>query len=357
LLAVEKPNQNWRWFLHAVSVVVMLYTDYLSFYLIIAQGLFIVFCLYKNQKELVKGLISLAFAVLVFLPWFGNFIQIFQNKLPSGLIRPRPEQLGEVLYGFSSFYLPVNVYFLIGLIFIPLWIKGLVWMWQTYRQVAFLLAVWGILPIFLGWLGSLVVPNFLSSSFLFCLPPFLSLVVAGLLSFATTQSRSKLTLSFMASLISIIFVLNFFSLQNYTENYNPVNWREITGYISANCKEGDLLYIAHPKVGWGNIVRYYYNRQSNRLCNMPIESVPGEYYKLMISGENSAELPAPSEAVSKTFSNYRRVWLLRQHSTTEFNWVYKNIIEKVPSSFQATYYKEHFSPVQPTIALTLYQLK
>lgn len=342
--AVEKPDRPWRWLAYAVSAIVMIYTHYLGFHLILVQALFFALVLYKDWRALLRAGLSLALVGAAFLPWLNNFLaqSRYYGQDLGYLANDGIYKLLSALTYLAAWGLSGSVLLLVGLVFLPLYALGLFWLWQRRRTLALLLAGWSFLPFVTCWLSSLISPNFaLLRTGPYCVPPFLILVATGLWSLVErSREPRRPVLAYLA--LGSVLVLSLAACLHYFQDYKNQDWRDIANYIAANYQPNDLIFLDNPTVteGTAGVTRpafdYYY------------------VYKLGAPGnlKRVSPLAQPSydAQLRRLFQGYNRVWLVDYFLD---GWMYKNILPNLPPQYKKVYYKEYANPDQGTISVTL----
>jgi hypothetical protein len=240
--ANEKPKQNWRWVAYGLSVVVLLYLHYLSLHVLLAELIFFAFAFQKNWRLYIRLGLTLAGIGLAYLPWLGNFrehTKFFGDSLDY-LANGGLSKLASALPLLSAWFIDSSQLFLIGAVFLPLYVLGLVWLWRKERKLAVLLAVWSFLPYLTAWSASFLTPNFSLQRLSFCQPGFLIIVAAGVWSL-----RAKGNMTFLA--LGAVLILSLSATLSYFQNYHNQDWRGVVNYIVANRQEGDIIILSRVR--------------------------------------------------------------------------------------------------------------
>jgi hypothetical protein len=280
-------------------------------------------------------------------PWLGNFLAQSERGPTFYLINTGPLQLVDTLEVFSSWYIPQELLYLVGGIFLPLYFFGLSWLWKTQQKAAIFLGLWSILPVLTSWTSSLLKPNFLSRYFVYCIPAFLVVIAAGLWSIYNKTPNYRYLAGF---LLSGILLLNIASYINYNTTYQNQDWKGITNYIVQNSKQGDLILFANPYGYLTPAFDYYYVTILGSPGNLERHSVPVDWSVLPVKQTTDKSV---KEMVVDMFNSHQRVWLIRKHDNTGPWWL-ENVINNIPGEFKAVYYKELNSTEQGLLAFALY---
>lgn len=335
LFTCEKPHQNWRWIPYGISLVLLIYNEYLSFHLIFAQLVFLLLIFYRDWRVLVRIGLTFAVAGLAFIPQLGYFLEQAKLGNASYLTSKGPGQLVDTVEVFASWFIPYSLVFAMGAVFFPMYLLGLIWLWQNQRKLAILLACWSMLPMCTAWVSSFLRPNFISRYFVFCVPAFVLVVAVGMWSLRSKWRFAPYTLAALA------IALNIASYVNYTDNYHYQDWRGLVNYIAANRQEGDSILLINA---WGYTYRpfnYYYIHQLGQPGKLPYYVIP----------EKLTE-----EVTSEAFGQHGRVWMIVMYDGQE-QIPGKNANAPVPANFAVKYYKEYSSNDQGNVGLTLFARK
>lgn len=237
-----------RWWLFALSLLAVLYTDYVPIFLL--PVLFFA----TPRKAFVYFFLPLIF----FLPW--GYVLVKQFLVAQASLSQSPEW-GRVLGSFDLKALPLTIVkFIIGRISldnkivygITMLVAAVGYGAALLRARSRLLWAWFLVPLVIGLAVSTVVPLFSYFRFLFVLPAFILLLAGG------AHKSKVLTLFIIAvSLIS----LSVFNLQT---NFQREDWRRTTEYI--NSHPG---IVAMPSVAQNAPLLYY-------SVNSPVVDSPEE---------------------------------------------------------------------------------
>jgi len=331
----EKPRQNWYWVAYGLSMLAMIYTHYLGFYVIFSQILFLLVVLYKNWGAILRLAITLAGVVVAFLPWLDHFLS--HNEMSHTFFSSLSDNRGwstvlEAVEMLSSWFIPNSLTFVAGGVALPLYLVGLVWLWQNQRKLALFLVSWGLLPVIMAWLSGLIRSNYTIHYYYmaFCLPGFLIVMAAGIWSLKK-QSRFAPYL-----LVGLCVALSLAACWNYRQNYQYQDWRELANYVATHREDGDVVLMADLAV-YGFDYYYVYNFGS-----------PGNIERKPMSREPSSAL-----RIAEIFKNHPRVWIVRWY-INDPDWLLKNVMDNIPTNYSSLYYQEYPSNRQGAISLILY---
>jgi uncharacterized membrane protein len=345
LLVNEKPLQNWRWALYCLSVILMLYATYLSFHAIAAQLIFLAIVLFKNWKALARGVVTFLVAGIAYLPWLGHFFEHSKNTGNSYLADNRSlTRLIDALNYFSSWDIPISYLSLTGAVFLPLYLLGLVWLWQNKRVMALFWGCWSVVPLITAWLSSQINPNFEPRFFVFCIPAFLVTVGVGAWSL---QNNFQLAPNIA---LVLILGLNLVSYVNYNSSYKNQDWRGLVDDLIVNHKDGDLVLMGNPDGYIITAFDYYYVYQRGAPGNLERDALPRNFFR---DRNKPVEAKSWKQRVEEKFQNRDRVWLVRFYDGNT-KLMEDQILKNIPENFHPAFYKEYYSTEQGTISLTLY---
>lgn len=224
-------------YLYFVSTVLMLYSDYYGFLVVLSQGIYLL--IKRKYKYLILNTCCL---ILIFLPWLSMFItQIktgiqatqtlpgwaglvnvsFWKAIPLTLIK---FTIGRITIFDKQVYAVVSL--LIILVVATLIIRGLVngkKLLITDYQLLFLL--WFFVPLTASWLISLWIPNFQPFRLLLILPAFYLLLSFGI-------SGSNTSIIYIIE-VMIILAISLVSLSVYYFNpyFHREDWRGAVAFL------------------------------------------------------------------------------------------------------------------------------
>ena len=203
-----------------------LWTSYLSWFVLVAQGLYVI---WKRRYDLLLLQVCSALTLLAWLPSFITSLGIGESP------RSGSPEWGRVVGGLSWKSLPLTwVKFNLGRIgFDNKWLYGalvaligLLHAW-ILRRVAFkkylILLGWGIIPVVLGLATAFVLPVYSYVRVLFVLPAYLLLLAIGL------ESRSSRITGLLITLHLVCLSIFWFS-----PRYQRENWRLLTADLPAD---------------------------------------------------------------------------------------------------------------------------
>ncbi len=224
---------------YSLFIILMIWTSYLSWFVLLAQGLYVI---WKKRYDL---LLLQAVTTMTLLAWLPSFI----TSLGIGqFTRELSPEWGKVVGGLSWKSLPLTwVKFNIGRIsfdnkilygalvtliaLLHLAILRLV----NYRKY-FVFLVWLIPPVILGLMTASILPVFAYFRVLFVLPAYLLLLAIG------SQKISKVII-----LSNILFLIIFW----FSPRYHRENWRQLSRDLPPNA------VVAMPSRAQSTPLLYY----------------------------------------------------------------------------------------------------
>ena len=243
-----------RWFLFSIILLLIGMTDYPALLII---PVFLV----VGRKEWRKLVLSSSLLVISYLIWlpilfkqlsvglstvgssWGNLLGAFSLK--NFALIPVKFILGRI--SFDNKYLYASIVVIAAFLFGYLILK-------STRRVNFLIWLWFLLPILLGFFISLKLPIFSYFRFLFCLPALYLLVAIGL-------EKVKPRISMILVVILIVLNLAFSGIYLFTPGFQREDWRELTTFIKEESvsKNTITLFVADS-----NMEAYkYYDSNAN----------------------------------------------------------------------------------------------
>lgn len=235
-----KQKTRFNYILYTLFTVLFLWTSYLSWFYLLAQGVYV---LWKKRYDLLGLQAAAALTLLLWLPSFIASLGVGQYT------RSLSAEWGRVVGGLEWKSLPLTwVKFNIGRIsfvnksFYAAF-AGLLGLLHFYvlRRVAykkyFLLLIWMISPIVLGLMTALVLPVYSYFRVLFVLPAYLLLLSIGL-------SRFK---SSTYTIIAICFQLLALSYFWFTPAFHKEDWRNLTQDILAQDRSSFIALPSHEQ--------------------------------------------------------------------------------------------------------------
>lgn len=254
-------KRRWAGLGYAVSLVAVLSSDYLAYFIIPAQIVYLFWVKKFNRVFLISFLTS----ALVFLPWLTIFpaqFKIGMNKaldLPAWsnvvgsslkdlLLIPVKALFGRVTFFDKTLYALVTVF--TGTIFGSIFLFGL----KKFDQQIKLLISWIFIPVVLAFLISFYIPVLAYFRMLFILPAFYLIVAKGIENLPKKFALPTLILICLVSLSSVFgYYLN--------PKFQREDWRGAVSFVSQNLDNKTLVIFENNEIPAP--VRYYREELSN----------------------------------------------------------------------------------------------
>lgn len=303
---------------YVVCTSLLTYTHVYSFFIIIAQNLFL-FSLYFFNRELFKRtlvlwLVAQVAVALLFLPWLFVLIRQF-TRVRQGFWIPRPPLafIGQTLLEYAGSWR------LAALLF-PLMLLPIVLLWQrvwnaqlvraifqstedehsrsplTYPQKISFLLLWFassiIIPFVVSHLSS---PIYLPKYTIAASLPFLLLAARGLMSF-----RSRVV---HVLLLLLIMSLTWINLRGYWSVLHKDDWRDAVAFFDQTARPGDLVLFTEPPA---QVPFDYYSKHAG------IVKAP---FPLSVS--EKVKTDQLNEKVATAIEGHNRFWLVISHASAQ----------------------------------------
>lgn len=223
-----KTNKNLDWNIFSFALVAMMLTDYMPVFFLPVFPIYVYFKKRKVLNRLLAAFIPLAISGLLWSPilleQLKNYSQIPDSFLFGGATLKQVGLLWmKFVFGRISFEPKALYYLLVALDSIPVIIS----LFNSIRRKNLLFWLWFLIPVFMGFVSSLLFPAFSYFRFLFILPAFYVLIA---------QSQRKF-------LISMVLLFNFLGLFIYYKDVyqQREQWRQAVQYIESK-NEGLALF-------------------------------------------------------------------------------------------------------------------
>lgn len=279
-LARALKGKNKYWTFYVISAALMLYTHYLTFFIIGFHAVFILIYIKTYIKLLKKIFLAYLAIFLIYLPWIPTFIKQFYESAPNSQFFGKPTffSLSEVFVGFNSWVspdwgtrlalramnfqiLPASGWLLIICILSLAFILGVSFVAGVVKKFSFkdsnriLLILWFAVPFIAPFLISVSYPEhsiFKSVKYvLFASPAYYILAAKGIYNL---RKYSK-------AIIILIAILSIAPLYSYYANPDKESWRELGAYLNENRITDEVVMVNGP----GNFLPliYYYSNLDN----------------------------------------------------------------------------------------------
>ncbi|MGQ9792574.1 MAG: glycosyltransferase family 39 protein [Anaerolineae bacterium] len=289
-------RSHWRdWALYGVLILVLAYTHYYFFLIVIFQAVFVLWISWQRRHMLWRYLAVGAATGLAYLPWLiyaWGFLMGYRGNIDSpdfisAIIRP--------LLAFSGgqFLIPPLTWLNAGAtVFLLVW--GGIVAWRDNRYALYLTLLYLFVPLLTVFLVSRFKEIFSERYLVLASPGFLLLLAMGI---EGALRHRRVHLNILTALLTLVFLgCTVYAMSNYY--YNPAfakspPWRNIMDYIRRKSQPSDaLIYTAAlPEI-------IYYNE---RAAQLPAYLIPYDV--------NTTEQGA-RETLRATFAQHPRAWLI-----------------------------------------------
>jgi 4-amino-4-deoxy-L-arabinose transferase-like glycosyltransferase len=337
---IKNPT-SYRIILFIIINVLLLYTHFLGWFILLAQNVYYLIRFPLNVNQFKYAIIINVIILLLYLPWLNVMVsrlssiqEEFWVLLPSWLAIPQTFLIYSGTYTFFGICLLI--------LFSLLCLNSLISYnkrrfrinWNT-NDNRYLLVVWLWIPILIPFILSFV----LTPIYITRITVGASLALYLLIAFGINKISKKVLR------IGLLIVILIFSLANLGIYYNETNkerWDEMTEYIELNALPGDLL-IFHAGFGLDKAFNFYATRDD--LVKRPFPSIGLEIDEININ------------EVAVMTEKFDRVWLVLSHSRDEDNL----IIKSIENEFDLVQHKEYESfginSHRPYIGIEVYQFE
>ncbi len=266
-LTLNKSKNNR--YLYFISTVLMIYSDYFGFLVLLAQGIYLI--MKKNYKFL---LVTCCWLLVAYLPWLPMLITQLKTGISATQTLPGWGSLVNVSFWKA---IPLTVVkFTIGRITLfdkklyvlaaamiifttgALIIKGI---YKNKKiQISnfkFQIFLWFFVPLTVSWLVSLFVPNFQPFRLLLILPAFYLLLAIGI----STVNSNKLQFI----VVGLFLIINLVCLSVYYFNpyFHREDWR---GAVNFLLEQKRLVILPSETSNWP--IRYYDRNNQVKLLSI-----------------------------------------------------------------------------------------
>lgn len=254
-------ERRWAGLGYAVSLVAVLSSDYLAYFIIPAQIVYL-FWIKKFSRVF---LISLLTSAVVFLPW----LKIFSAQLTTGMNKASTLPVWTAVVGSTLkdlFLIPLKIFFgritvlnkglyimaavFVGTIYGGIFIVAL----KKFDQSSKLLISWIFIPVVLAFLMSFYIPVLAYFRMLFILPAIYLILAKGIV---------VLPKKFSLPVLVFVCLVSFTSLFVYLSNpkFQREDWRGAVSFVSQNLDNQTLIIFENNEIPAP--VRYYRRDLSN----------------------------------------------------------------------------------------------
>ena len=310
--AIRNPGQVRWWLAYALATAVSLYTLYLAFVVLPAQGVWVVLSRQPDASERQFGLLGLRLgspgyrmlcwlvsvwlAFVLYLPWWPALIGTVSRRIAVSGVEPG---VGPALAFFEKALHALGP--AVGWpawLFFGLWIVGLI---SLVAQRKWALAVFGGLWLALPLALPLVLgdPRALQVRYVFLLSIYLLLVAHGVSTMGGRCPAARRRLAVGALLALALISLLY--LPSYYRRTKP-DWRAAAAYLEARTMPGDVI-VTGPLFDVGRYLDYYYDGPAELMPPAAlVASLPERLPSMRVSGGRvwvvTRFQPKPMAAVS-----------------------------------------------------------
>lgn len=261
-------------FLYTFSTLVLLSSDYLAYFVLFAQTIWVIF--YKRPILKIYFL-SLVSSFVLFIPWLIKFVDQLGNGLQTAEITPGWKKVVGGATIKNLILLPVKtligridfsnnfIYSLVLAIFSAPYLISISKIIKKIEEKTVLLWFWLVIPPLLAFLISFFIPVFSYFRFIFILPGFYLLLAVGL-------SKIRENLQKILIVLIILFELTASLVYLFNPKYHREDWKGAVELINQKSTPKSLVLLKSNS----NLAPFkYYQKQANPLpafINIPVKS-------------------------------------------------------------------------------------
>jgi len=304
------------WIMYVVATTAMIYTFYISFFIILAQNFYLLFAglwLKRHRDLAIKWVISQMVVLAAFYPWWPRFVEqthhvggvsLFMNAARILQQLGITVEIGNISLGYIALLIGIGITALLILG------KPVPALWHRLFQYPYFFA-WAVPSYLVVLLVSAWRPQSSVRLMLIFLPPFLLALAAGFgkaNAILSSHRRLWLTLLIIPTLVALGV--------NYFVNQKE-DWRDAAYIVEVNARPGDAILIqpSYCQLPFG----YYYSgnlayEQADRL-DQDLARVVGPYNRIwFVVSLNHAPYYDPDSLVQKWLDAHSTL-LLSLHLT------------------------------------------
>ena len=268
--ALDKPGFKF-WILYSFTLLLCIYTHYLSFFLILAQGIYLWFY-FRNSRS--KWTVATGAAIMLALPWLVYYALHWQHYYYEHL-PPSYTSLLEVAY--SQLY---------GLTLYLDWH----WQWQLLAYCALWLFLWG------SWKSRESSIGMIPFTFIFCVLSIFLIshytanqiweikyfyLFAPLFWLTVANGLTQINLKVLRTVLIIsILSINLFSIYNFLfiPEWERQNWQEAVKWLKRRQTNQSLIILEPPYIKY--VFSYYYANSNSHI--LPLDQNGVEQFSLPV---------------------------------------------------------------------------
>ncbi|MDO9464375.1 MAG: glycosyltransferase family 39 protein [bacterium] len=252
LVISTKSNRFYKWLIYGIVSILLVYTHYYCWFIIIAQGIFLL--IYK-RKKLRHWIGTNTIILCLFLPWIGlNILARLNGEWGSVLTIYTSSTFGyfiKAAYFFYSFTLgqtvyPFNLYMAVPLLttFFIVFIYGVIYLLREHNQYKKIILFWLFIPFIIG----IFLPLYAPRQLLVSLPAFCLILATGIV---------RMRYSWLKWIVGTVIILacaysnyNYFTNRQYFDVDMITPWRAITDEITVNEQKDDVVLLGRLMEGF-----------------------------------------------------------------------------------------------------------
>lgn len=235
---------------YGVSVLIVLYSDYLAYLALVVQLFYVIWLERKKVHKFLLGALTGGFFLI---PWLFIFpsqlktgqtaaIQVpgWANVVGSASLKELGLLVVKSIIGRISF---TNKYLYAAIVVPILCLYGLI-LYKALKNLSKetkLILLWIFLPVFLALLISLYIPIFAYFRMIFILPGLSILLAVGIERF---NKQSQTMLVAILLIISLIFLLIYY----INPKYQRENWKQAVNFVTTQEKPGRLVLFEDTNI-------------------------------------------------------------------------------------------------------------
>jgi uncharacterized membrane protein len=318
--------------------VLMVYTHFLGWFIILSQSIFYIFRFPINKKRLKDALIINFVTLVLYIPWLKVMIsrlssieEEFWVMLPSWLTLPQTFLIYAGTYTFFGVCLFV-VFCTLCLFGLFRYHDGKIEFRRKDNEQKYLLLLWLFVPILAPFILSYIIaPVYITRLTIGASLAFYLLSAYGL------SLIDKKQLRYGILLLIILFSLG--NLAIYYDETNKERWDEVTTHVESRANPGDLL-LFHAGFGLDKAFNFYANRDD--LIKQKFPAVG-----LKINQDHVEELRG-------MIADFDRVWLILSHSRDKENLIIKTIKKQFKLSDHRQYISFSINSHRPYVGIEIF---
>lgn len=292
-VAALRDRRVRTWALYVLCAALMLYTHYYAFFVLAAQGLYVVGRLRSDRGAVAAAAVAMLCAGLCFLPWLPTFLSQTASGRAWPTFRP-PVDLRQLLdlfglFGFGGELLGMGGYMHSGglpawqaaLIVAPFVALAAVGCYRLRGDRAWLLFCYWAVPVLLALAVSQRFNIFFPRYFSFVVPPFALLLAAGvdgLAAAAGACARVARRWPTVAAVTVTLLAVNLPVINGFVyRDIATYDWRGAARLVTAAAGPHDALLFV-PGFGETSFT-YYYKGSLPRFQLTPVEVYAMVHFK------------------------------------------------------------------------------